>query len=230
MKKFVFLLIIAFVATSVSYAQSAKELAKEQRELNEIHMKLLKDIKPNKEAKKQAKQYKKEGWLVPAGEKSIEQQIMKSYLYGEELMADESGLPTKRFYQHTAISTSGSFNGGFLNARATAQNELAAMIKTELVSILKMKIDNQQTTSITANTVEQVNNRMKSIVDEALTGSFPVMAIYRRLENGNMEVQVRIAFDKRELAARLKRNMQRELENEGDELEPMVDELIRKKF
>lgn len=43
----------------------------------------------------------------------------------------------------------------------------------------------------------------------------------------NYEVQVQVAFDKKELAARLKRNIQKELEQEGDEdLNDIVDYVL----
>ncbi len=228
MKKIFSFMVMALIATT-SFAQSATQLAKQQAELNAIHMKML-NAKPTKNAKKQAKDLKKEGWTVPAGEKSIEQQITESQLYGAELMTDENGNTTKRFILETAVQTAGTYNAGYAAARANAQAELAAMLKTQIVSAMQGKLDNSQNSSVTAVTIDKFNQRSRAIVDETLSNSLPVLAVYRRLQNNNFEVQVRIAFDKKELTARLKRNMQKELESEGDNLGSLVDEVVKDKF
>ena len=229
-KKVIFMVAAVLMTSTVVNAQSAAELAKQQLELNKINRKLL-DQKPTKDAKKQAKKLQKEGWLVPAGEQSIEQQLTKAQLMGEELMADENGASTKRYIMQSAMQTSGSYNAGYAAARAAAQTELAGLLKTEIVSAFQQKIDNAQNSTINATTVDKFNQRTKGIIDQALTNAISCVKIYRRLQNNNFEVQVRLAFDKKELAARLKRNMQKELEQEGDEeLNGIVDEILSGKF
>ncbi len=227
MKRTISLLTLIAVA-SMSFAQNAADLAKQQREQNAAYMKLL-NMKPSKSAKKFAKEYKKQGWEVPAGENDLAGQITKSQLMGEEVITDEGGNTTNRYYQHTAISTSGAYNTGFAAARANALTEVASMMKTELVAAWRAKNDNSQdgSTSVTAN--EKFNQRIGGIVDETITNAIPTLKMYRRIGN-NFEVQVRLAFDKKELAARLKRAMQKELEEEGDKLNGIVDEMLSTKF
>lgn len=224
MKKILSLTVMAMIATTV-FAQTAAELARQQQQLNEINMKML-NAKPSKAAKKQAKQLKSEGWTVPAGAASIEQQLTKSQLYGEELTVDEGGNTVKRFMVQSGMQTAGTYNAAYAAARTAVQTELAAMLKTELVSAIQQKLDNEQTGTISAVTVDKFNERSRAIVDQTLTRSIPVLAIYRRLPNNLFEVQVAIAFDRKELAARIKRNLQKELENEGDKLYDVVDEVF----
>lgn len=227
MKKMISLLTLIVIAT-MSFAQSATELAKQQLKQNDVQMKLL-DIKPTKSAKAEAKRLRKEGWVVPAGENDLAIQLTKAQLMGEELMTDEEGNITKRYFQHTAIATSGTYNTGFAAARANALAEVASMMKTQLVAAWDAKHDNSQnaSTSVTAN--EKYHQRMRGIVDETITNAIPTVKIYRRLNN-NFEVQVRMAFDKKELGARLKRALQKELEEEGDYLNAIVDEMLSSKF
>lgn len=228
MKRMISLLTLVAIAT-LSFAQSATELAKQQREQNAAYMKLL-NMKPSKSAKKEAKNYKKQGWEIPAGESDLALQITKSQLLGEELMTDEEGNTTHRYYQHTGMATSGAYNTGFATARANALTEVASMMRTQLVAAWKAKNDNSQggATTVTAN--EKFHQRIAGIVDESITNAQPTVKMYRRVGN-NFEVQVRLAFDKKELAARLKRNAQKELENEGDEeLDDMIDEMLSSKF
>ncbi len=229
MKKLISLVVVMMVTVTSSFAQSSMDLAKQQAELNEFHMKML-NAKPSKDAKKQAKELKKEGWTSPAGEKTIERQITESQLYAMEMMTDENGDLTKRFIMQTAVQTSGSYNAAYAAARANAQVELAAMLKTQIASAMQQKVDNTQSSDISAVTVDKFNQRSKAIVDETLTHSIPVLAVYRRLSNNLFEVQVRLAFDKKELVARLKRNFQKELENEGDSLIPLLDDIINEQL
>lgn len=72
MKKLFSLIIMAVMLAVGANAQSAADLARQQQELNNI-MRTSLNAKPTKDAKKQAKELKKQGWVVPAGERSIEQ-------------------------------------------------------------------------------------------------------------------------------------------------------------
>ena len=230
MKKILSFVAAIMIATTAT-AQTAMELARQQQELNAINMKMLNaPPPPPKQAKKQAKELKAKGWTVPAGDVDIAQQVTRSQLYSAELTTDESGNVTKRYIMQTAQQTAGTYNSGYAAARAAAQTELAAMLKTELVTAMQQKLDNSQSNAMTATTIDKFNQRSRMIVDQTLTNAIPVLAIYRRLPNNNFEVQVRIAFDKKELIARIKRNMQQELENEGDKLYDIVDTVFDDKL
>ena len=63
MKRLIVMMVLTVLSNASIFAQSAKELAKQQQELNEINMKLL-NSKPSKDAKKQEKKLVKEGWQV----------------------------------------------------------------------------------------------------------------------------------------------------------------------
>ena len=224
MKKMILLAAMALMASTATFAQSAIELAKQQRELNKINMQAL-NMKPSKDAKKQAKVLKKAGWLVPGSGKSIELQITADQLLAEELMADENGTPVKRYIQHSASSVAGTQNAAYAAARAACQSEIAAMIETKVAGAMKQKVDNAQTSAINATTIDKFHERVKSIIDASLTRALPGLHIYRVLKNNNYEVQMTLSFDKKEIEAQIKRNMQRELELEGDELDEILDEV-----
>ena len=221
--------VAAIMIAARATAQTAMELARQQQELNAINMAML-NAKPTKQAKKQAKELKAEGWTVPAGDLDIAQQVTRSQLYSAELATDESGNVTKRYIMQTAQQTAGTYNSGYAAARAAAQTELAAMLKTELVTAMQQKLDNSESDALTAITIDKFNQRSRMIVDQTLTNAIPVLSIYRRLPNNKFEVQVRIAFDKKELIARIKRNMELELEKDGDKLYDIVDAVFDDKL
>lgn len=217
---------IAIMGVVTVSAQSAKQLAKEQQELNEINMKFLKD-KPSKDARKQEKALIKEGWMVPAGSKTIARQITETQLLGEELMADENGNPTKRYIIRSAQSVAGTFNAGVATARANAQVELAAMLETKVAAAMETKLDNQQNSAISVVTVEKFHERAKSIIDASLKNTRTVLSIYRITSNNNYEVQLQLAYDKKALSTLLKKKLHDELEKEGDEdLNDIVDDVL----
>lgn len=69
------------------------------------------------------------------------------------------------------------------------------------------------------------------MVEECLTNTNQVLCAYRELSNRSFDVQVRIAFDKEELIAKMKRQIRETLEAEGDKmLETVVDEAFADDF
>ncbi len=227
MKKFIVMAIVALMACTTVSAQSSVELAKQQRELNDINMKML-NAKPSKDAKKQAKRLRKEGWLVPGSGKSIERQITSDQLLAEELMADDSGNPMRRYIQHSASAVQGTQNAAYAAARTACQVEIAAMIETKIAGALQQKFDGSQSSAINSITVDKFHQRAKGIFDAAITNALPGLNIYRVLPNKNYEVQVTLSFDKKQVAVQLKRELQKQLEIEGDEeLNDIVDQALQ---
>lgn len=226
MKKIFVMMIVAMMACTAVFAQSAVEMAKAQRELNEINMKLL-NAKPTKDAKKIAKQRAKEGWLVMGSGRSMENQITADQLLAIEVMADESGNPVRRFLQHSASAVAGTQNAAYATARAACQTEIAAMIETYVAGAMQQKIDNAQSSAITAITVDKFHQRAKSIIDACLRNTLPGLNIYRVLSNNSFEAMVTISFDKKQMAMNLKQQLQKELELEGDqELNDLVNGVL----
>lgn len=226
MKKTIIMVLMAMIACTAVFAQSSVEMAKAQKELNEINMKLL-NAKPTKDAKKLAKQRVKEGWKIAGSGRSMESQITSDQLLGVEVMADENGNPIRRFIQHSATAIAGTQTAAYAAARAACQTEIASMIETFVAGAMEQKIDNAQSSAITAVTVDKFHQRSKSIIDACLTNMQPGLNIYRVLANNNYESMVTISYDKKQLAARLKQALQKELEIEGDkELNDLVDGVL----
>lgn len=225
MKKFMTMLAIALMATTTVFAQSAIELGRQQMELKEFQMKSLK-MKPTKESKKQAKDYIKEGWKVNAGDRSMEQQITYGNLLAEEYMNDGNGNTVKRFIQQQGRSTQGTYNMAQAAARTNAQLSLAAMIKTKLAATMEYSLAGAQTSAETAATLEKFNQNAKAIVDESLTNCIPVLTIYRVLDNKNFEIQVRVAYDKKEVAERMKAKLVAMLKDDAKALLDKIDVVL----
>lgn len=228
MKKMI-LMVAAFLMTSNAVqAQSSAELRKAAAKERRDAVKDLNKEKSTKDAQKRAKKLQKEGWSVIGSGKAMDKQITDDQLLASELMKDETGAVVTRYFQHDALAVEGSLNAALAQARLNCQTEISTMIETKLAGAMEQKMDGAQNSSITATTVDKFHQRFKAIVDGCLTNMISGLSIYRVLPNNNYEVQVTYSFDKKELAARLKRNMQKELEQEGDEsLNGLVDDTIK---
>lgn len=227
MKKFIVMVIVAMMASTTVFAQSSIELAKQQRELNEFNMKIM-NAKPSKDAKKQGKLLRKQGWLVTGSGKSIEQQITSDQLLAEELMADLSGNPMRRYIQHSTTAVQGTLNAAYGAARLGCQVEIAAMIETKIAGAMQQKIDGSQSSAISSTTVDKFHQRAKAIFDTVITNAIPGLSIYRVLPNYSYEVEITLSFDKKQVAERLTKELQRQLEIEGDEeLNSIVDQALQ---
>lgn len=228
MKKMILLCAVALLS-SVCYSQSAIELAKQQSEVNAAGKKYL-NPKADKEAKKQAKALKKEGWTVPAGSKSIEQQITSSYRYREEQMANSSGDPVNRYIVQTGFAEGGTFNSSYAQSRLNAMISLASAIKTQLVATMKSSIGNAQKSALTTASLEKFEQKADAIVDETLTNVVPLLTVYRRTSGGIYEVQATFAFDKKEILELMKLKLESELGQDGSSVYTEAKKLMEQKF
>lgn len=225
MKKFmtIIAMIMAVVTTN---AQSALELAKEQMELNKVNAKLQKSIKPSAQTKKDVNRLKKMGWMVQAGAKAMEIQFTEAQNMETILMKDEAGNTVSQYMLQQGTAVAGTYSAAYGEAFLSAQLSISQLLETKIAAAMQSKVDNQQTSAITAVTVDKFHQRARSITQATLTKSQTPVCIYRVLPNHNYEVQLRLAYDKKEFAAQLKRKLQQELEAEGDELNSIVDETL----
>ena len=102
------------------------------------------------------------------------------------------------------------------------------MLETKLASAWKENMDNAQQSATTSITNDKFNERSMGVVNQSISNMIPTVAVYRVLPNGNYQVQVRVVFDKKEIADRMKRSLQKELEMQGDKLDGMVEDIICK--
>lgn len=226
MKKLMTIIAMIMAVVTTTNAQSAVELAKKQMELNKLNAKILKDEKPNAQAKKEARRLKKEGWMVQAGAKAMENQFMEAQNMETTLMSDGTDDMVKRYILQSGTAVGGTYTAAYNQSLMGAQQSISQLLETKIASAMQSKVDNQQTSAITTVTVDKFNQRAKAISQAVLTRAQTVVSIYRVLPNHNYEVQLRLAYDKKEFAAQLKRKLQQELEAEGDELNSVVDDAL----
>lgn len=225
MKK-IFAIIAVAMATLTVSAQSYKDLVKAQQERNKYNKEMA-NIKPTSDDKKQAKQRKKDGWDVETGADPMDIQICKARMLQAELMADEDMEPTKRYIVAVSQSVSGNKDVAKREASNNAMGEIASMIETKLVEAMERSSDNSIHNAISATTRSTFSARMKAIVQGCLRNMVTPLTIYRVLPNYNYQVEVMVAYDKKQLKRELMQKLQQEMKVEGDKaLNPLVDEAL----
>lgn len=170
--KIMMAVVLLGIATSTVYAQSDKDLAKQ--------------------AKKEAKQLKKEGWKVPVGGLPMEQQLLKAYKLQVETDADQQ--PKYIFGQ--AMSGGTFYDAAKIQATELAKAELAGNISTDLTTLVTTKLENRQTGPGEATSASEIVQKGKALVSQKLKMPITLIELFRDRKEGGMEVQVRLAYDR----------------------------------
>ena len=137
-----------------------------------------------KEVKKQAKAFKKEGWTVADGEKSMEMQLADLQRY----MSDDG------YIVESASQKSKTYHLGLTSARAKALRGIAGRLSTLIASDAEVVQTNVQSEDGEAESQVALNARIKSVSQETLSDAFPVLVLSRQLPDGTCEVQVHLAI------------------------------------
>ncbi|MBQ7426751.1 MAG: hypothetical protein IJV20_05825 [Prevotella sp.] len=167
-----------------------------------------------KDAKKEAKVLKKEGWKVPAGSFSIERQLTQAYQLQSEVDMDRQ--PKYNFGQ--AISRGSFYDAAKMQAVELAKADLAGNILTDLTTIVSTKLENRQISSDKANSASEIIREGEAVVSQKLDSPIQLVEIYRTLKDGTVEVQIRLAYDKEKGIRKGLDALSLEFEKEGVEL------------
>lgn len=222
MKK-VILLLVAFLAllAGTTYAQSAKEQAKARKALVKQSRAELND-KASKAARKDAKQFKKEGWQTAPGALPMDKQLDKSYMMQYE--QDDMGYP--KYLMGSAMSIGQNYDGAKMQALELAKQNLAGQIQTEISALVENTLANEQLEPEEAATITKSIMASKNLISQSIGRVITVVEVYRTLPNKNKEVQVRIAYNSDMAKAAAKKAIKKDLESKGDELHGKLDKLL----
>ena len=229
MKKFVICMfaLFAFAATGANAqtdndaSKTRKEMLAERKEIRKASKAEL-DTKAVKQARKEAKRLKKEGWKTSPGAIALEKQLDKSYLMQMEY--DEDLYP--KYIMAEAVSVGGNYDAAKMQAMELAKISLAGQIQTEVTALIENSVSNKQLGNDEAVSVTKSIMAAKNLISQSLGRTIPVMECYRLTANGNHEVLVRIAYNGDMAKAAAKRAIQEQLESEGDALQKKLDDIL----
>lgn len=221
MKKLILFIALSVMTSGMTFAQSAKELAKERKELMKASKAELND-KATKAARKEAKKLKKEGWRTAPGALPLEKQLDKSYLMQYEY--DEEMFP--KYIMGEAMSIGGNYDAAKMQALELAKQNLAGQIQTEVTALIENTVANEQLGAEQVESVTQSVMASKNLISQSIGRTITVMEVYRTLSNKNKEVLVRIAYNSNMAKKAALKAVKEDLEKKGDELHNKLDELL----
>jgi hypothetical protein len=201
------------MSVTLSYAQQAnsKDLKKE-----------IKD-KAVKEARKEAKSFKKQGYATAPGALPMEKQIEAAWMRQYE--TDDSGYPL--YIVASGNSVANTTSAGKLQATELAKLELAGSISTQVAALIESSIANQQFDAEEAASVTKTVAASKNIIAQELGRTIPLFEIYKTLPNKNVEVNVRIAYNSEKANEIARRAITKKLEEETDIAHDKLEKLMK---
>ena len=203
---FLMLVVAMAVAMPTSYAQLSK--------------KEMKTIEKN--AKKEAKILKKEGWKAAPGNPTIEMQLIESYKM--QMQKDDYGYD--KFIQGEAMTPGQIYDAALFQAENLAKLNLAGKMETRVIQIIDNKLANREISKDDATSLATSVGAGKNLVAQRLGQVIVPVKVYRDLPNGNVEVRV-IAYYSQALAMRAaKEAMRGELEKEANDLAKELDKIL----
>lgn len=218
--KFLLAVVLAAFTMGVS-AQTSKEIAKERREIRKLSKAEFNE-KASKDARKEAKRLKKEGWQVAPGALPMEKQLDKSYLMQQEY--DEDLFP--KYLMGEAMSIGENYDAAKMQALELAKQNLAGQIQTEVTALIENTVANKQLQPEEAASVVQSVSAGKNLISQSIGRVLTVVEVYRTVGNRNKEVLVRIAYNAEMAKAAAKQAIREDLEKKGEDLHNKLDQLL----
>lgn len=221
MKKFITIALAACVAVSSLSAQTQKEAIKEQKQLNKYTEQQLNE-KASKDARKMAKQYKKEGWIVAPGQLPLERQLDRSY----HMQYEVSPEAAFKWVWYDAQSPGENYDAAKFQAMELAKLGIAAQMQGELAAIVENVIGNEQLPKEQAASIAQTIAASKDIIAAKLGRVLPVVECYRDVVRKGKEVRVMAFYNKDEAMKAASEAVREELQKKGEDLHTKLDKLL----
>lgn len=219
--KFLLTVVLAAFTMGVS-AQTSKEIAKERREIRKLSKAELNE-KASKEARREAKRLKKEGWQVAPGALPIEKQLDRAWLMEYEI--DDNNM-LKKYIMGEAMSVGQNYDAAKMQALELAKQNLAGKIQTEVTALIENTVANKQLEPEEAASVVESVSAGKNLISQSIGRVLTVVELYRTVGNRNKEVLVRIAYNADMAKAAAKQAIREELEKKGEDLHNKLDQLL----
>ena len=162
---------------------------------------------PTREARKEAKQFEKDGWGVPPGSISLGNVLQQSW--EKQYETTEAGEP--KYITADGHGIAGNYSAAEMQAIELGKLQLAGLIETRIASLVSANIGNTELSNDEAESVTEVVQSSKNIIAQELGYVNPFFKIRRSLDNGNKEVAVRLFYDVEQAMTIAKKAVRKEL-------------------
>lgn len=189
--------------------------AQKKAQLGEIKKKAV------KEARKEAKEYKKQGFFVAPGSLPMEKQLENAWIRQYEV--DQKGFPL--YIVATGNSVANTQTAAKLQSTETAKLELAGTISTNVAAIIENSIANQQMSTDDAASITKTVAASKNIIAQELGRVITLFEIYKKIGT-NVESSIKMAYNS-EMALEIgKKVIKKKLEEETTILHEKLEKIM----
>ena len=214
-------LVFGLFAVAPMEAQLTKDQQKQRKEQVSQQRKAL-NSKASKDARKEAKKFKKEGWQTTPGALTLEKQLDRSMMM--QMDVDQSGYPL--YVMGEAMSIGENYDAAKMQALELAKQNLAGQIQTEITALVENTVANKQLAEEEAASISETVLASKNLISQSIGRVIPVVELYRDLPNKNKEVLVRIAYNHNMAMEAAKKIIRKDLEEKGNKLHDQLDEVL----
>lgn len=181
-----------------------------------------KDLKAMKQAKKQARKLKKEGWNVAPGALPLEKSLESSW--SMLLERDDEGL--KKYLDADGNAVAETKTAADMQALEMAKLNLAGQIETEIAALVEGSIANEQLTREEAASVTKVVTASKQLIANTIKRVDPVYKVYRNVGKDNVEVQLKLFYNMETALNSAKQTLRNKLADETDIIHDKLDKIL----
>jgi hypothetical protein len=214
MKKIFSVLIALFLVSGIVAPVAGQVTTKEAR-------KALK-MKAPREVKREARNYKKNGYYVAVGASTLERQLTTAWM--REVEVDEQGFP--KYIVATGRSVGETQIAAKLQATETAKLELAGTLATNVAALIENNIANAQLNQEEAASVTKTVAAAKNIIAQEIGRIITIVELYKDI-NKNIEANVRIAYNSEMAMEMAKKVVRQQLEEETKILQEKLEKLMK---
>jgi len=216
--------VLLFLVGSHVTAQTKKEV-KQETKAKEVKDDDLRDkIKERaiRSARREAKKYSRDGYMVPAGALPIEKQLEAAWK--KQYETDSKGYPV--WYVGNAKSIGENYSAAKNQAMNLAKVEIAGLISTNVAALASNSVANQDLSREEAASVVKTVEASKNIIAQELGRVLSVFEIYKNLSNKNVEVQLRLCYNTEMANETTKKIIRKKLEDETSIAHEKLEKLM----
>lgn len=181
------LAIMLFVAASLQVFAQSYDRNTDNSTVQHIEL----DARNSKLARKEAKKFAKEGWLVNPGKLPMEKQLDRIYSMQLEFVGE--GQPKWIFGEGRYVAQ--TYDAAKLHAVEMAKADIAGQLQANISGRISNYVENTQTSAVDAKTEDKMVSISSNNINVQLGNTVTILEVYRPMKKtNNTEVLVRIAY------------------------------------
>lgn len=221
MKHVSVILVLSLLMAACGSSKSSTDSMQANNERKEM---LKKDLqkKALKQARKESKNYKKEGFLTFLGGLPLEKQIENAWIKSVDM--DENGFP--EYIVANARVVGRNVSAAKMQALHLAKVEIAGLMTSNIASLIESSVANNELSNSEAVALNKAVQASKELVTAELGRVMKETEVYRDLSDQGVEVLVCLSYSSRLATEMVKKNIEKNLQEDAKDLHQKLDKLL----